>query len=317
MRECGHTLTIWCTFELNLECISPEVQSTVSKGVGVAKRMNSVALGVEFAALIPLLVMSPTLSASSPSPAPAPAGAIVLHMPCFSDQRHQFYVQLLQTSLDAVHQPAQIKCVYDLPGRRMWKMIGDGKLDLIWGIQTPDKDKGMVPVQVALTDGLVGQRILLIRPEDQKIFDRVNSITALRETRLVAGFGEGWFDAKVWKKNGLPVFEFTYQFSQIYPMVTMGNRGVDYLPRGANEIVREARQHRRLSIEKHLLLAYDRDMQFYLSPQAAAYKPIVENALKAAEASGLKRRLIDRTFGAEIKTLDLGKRRRIQLQALD
>lgn len=277
--------------------------------------MSSVALGGKLAALIPLLAMSPALSAAGPSS--APTAAIALRVPCFSDQRHQFYVQLLQTSLDAVHQSAQITCVYDLPGRRMWKMIGDGKLDLIWGLQTPDKDRGMVPIQVALTDGLVGQRILLIRPEDQQVFDRVTSIAALRETRLVAGFGEGWFDAKVWKKNGLPVFEFTHQFSQIYPMVAIGNRGVDYLPRGANEIVREARQHRRLSIEKHLLFAYDRDMRFYLAPQAAAYKPIVENALKAAEASGLKGRLIDRAFGAEIKSLDLGKRRRIQLQALD
>ena len=199
----------------------------------------------------------------------------------------------------------------------MWKMLGDRKLDLIWGMQTPEKDKDMVPIQVALTDGLVGQRILLIRPEDQQVFDRVTSIKTLRDTKLIAGFGEGWFDAQVWKKNRLPVFEFTYQFSQIYPMVTLGNRGVDYLPRGANEIVMEARQHKHLSIEKHLLFAYDRDMRFYLAPHAAAYKPIVENALKAAEASGLKRRLIDQNFGPEIKTLDLARRRRIQLQSLD
>jgi hypothetical protein len=240
-----------------------------------------------------------------------------LRVPCFSDQRHQFYVQLLQSSLDAVHQAAQIKCVDDLPGRRMWKMVDDGKLDLIWGMQTPDKDKGMVPIQVALTDGLVGQRILLIRPEDQKVFDGVTSIKALRETKLVAGFGEGWFDAKVWKENGLPVYEFPHRFSLIYSMVTIGNRGIDYLPRGANEIVTEAHQHKSLSIEKHLLFYYDRDMRFYLSPRAAAHKPILENALKAAEASGLKRRLIDQTFGSEIKSLNLPQRRRIQLPTQD
>ena len=279
----------------------------------MAERMKRVALGVKLAALIPLLALSPSTSASSPSS--APTATIVLRVPCFSDQRHQFYVQLLQSSLYAARQSAEIKCVYNLPGRRMWKMIGDGKLDLIWGMQTPDKDKGMVPIQVALTDGLVGQRILLIRPDDQKVFDSVTSVTALRETRLVAGFGEGWFDAQVWKKNGLPVFEFPHQFSQIYPMVSIGNRGVDYLPRGANEIIREARQHQRLTIEKHLLLVYDRDMRFYLAPHAAAYKPIVESALKAAETNGLKGRLIDRNFGAGIIALDLGKRRRIQLQS--
>jgi hypothetical protein len=281
----------------------------------VAETMNSVALGLRLAALIPLMAIAPALSASSPSS--APAAAIVLRVPCFSDDGHQFYVQLLQSSLDAANQAAQIKCVNDIPGRRMWKMLGDGKLDLIWGMQTPDKDKALVPIQVALTDGLVGQRILLIRPEDQGVFDRVTSIKTLRETGLVAGFGEGWFDAKVWKKNRLPVYEFPHRFSLIYSMVTVGNRGVDYLPRGANEIVSEAQQHEQLSIEKHLLFYYDRDMRFYLSPHAAAYKPIVERALKTAEASGLKRRLIDRTFGAEIKSLNLTQRRRIQLQAPD
>lgn len=277
--------------------------------------MTRVSLGSRLAALIPLLAMTPVLSASSPSS--APSATIVLRVPCFSDQRHQFYVQLLQSSLDSVGQSAQVKCVYDVPGRRMWKMLGDGKLDLIWGMQTSDKDKSMLPIQVALTDGLVGQRVLLIRPEDQQVFDKVTSIKTLRETERVAGFGEGWFDAKVWKQNGLPVFEFTHQFSQIYAMVTVGNRGVDYLPRGANEVVKEAHQHKRLSVEKNLLFVYDRDMRFYLSPHAAAYKPIVESALKAAEASGLKRRLIDRTFGAEIKSLNLAKRRRIQLRSPD
>lgn len=282
----------------------------------MGKRMKGVySPGLKLAAWLPLLAISASVSASTlPS---KNAGAIVLRVPCFSDQRHQFYVQLLQSSLDAVHQSAQIDCVNDLPGRRMWKMLGDGKLDLIWGMQTPEKDKAMVPIQVALTDGLVGQRVLLIRPQDQKVFDGVTSIKSLRDTKLVAGFGEGWFDAAVWKKNGLPVHEFPHQFSLIYTMVSIGNRGVDYLPRGANEIVNEAHRHEKLSIEKNLLFYYDRDMRFYLSPHAAAYKSIVEHALKAAEASGLKRRLIDQTFGSDIKTLNLAQRRRIQLQTQD
>lgn len=281
----------------------------------MAKGMNRMTLGAKLAASISLLAISPCLLAASL--APAATDAIVLRVPCFSDQRSQYYVQLLQSSLDAIRQPARITCVNDLPGRRMWKMLGDRKLDLIWGMQTSDKDKDLVPVRVALTDGLVGQRILLIRPDDQEVFDRVTSIQALRDTTLVAGFGEGWFDAQVWKRHGLAVYEFPHQFSLIYSMVTIGNRGVDYLPRGAHEIVTEANQHPSLRIEKNLLFYYDRDMRFYLSPHAAAYAPIVEKALKAAEASGLKRRLIDRHFGSEIKTLNLTQRRRILLPTLD
>jgi hypothetical protein len=273
------------------------------RGPNVIKLVFSVLLWMSF----PYVSAAPVLT--------APISAIELRVPCFTDQRHRFYIQLLQSALDAVRQPARLVCVNDLPGRRMWKMVDDGKLDLIWGMQTSDKDRHMVPVNIDLTNGLAGQRILLIRPENQKAFDKITSVKTLRDTTLIAGFGEGWFDAAVWKTNGLSVFEFPNQFSLIFPMVALGNRGVDYLPRGANEIVTEARSHKSLSIEKHLVFYYNRDMRFYLSKRSARYKPVIEAALKNAEATGLKGRMIDQTFGADIRVLGLAQRKRIQLQA--
>lgn len=280
----------------------------------MAGRMNDdSSVLVKLRLFIPLLMVCSSLSAANvPS---VTTETIALRVPCFSDQRHKFYVHLLKSAFDAIHQPAQISCVNDLPGRRMWQMVDDGKLDLIWGMQTPDKDKHMVPIPVDLTDGLSGQRILLIRPGDQKVFDGVTSVKTLRETTLVAGFGEGWFDASVWKRNELPVYEFPNRFALIYPMVTLRNRRIDYLPRGANEILTDARTQKSLIVERNLLLYYDRDMRFYLSMHAVKYKPFIEHALKTAEASGLKRRMIDQTFGSDIKTLDLAHRRRIRLQS--
>lgn len=272
------------------------------RGPSVIKLVTSVLLGMSF----PYVSAVPVLT--------APISAIELRVPCFTDQRHLFYVQLLHAALDALRQPVRIVCVNDLPGRRMWKMVDDGKLDLIWGMQTPDKDRHMIPINIDLTDGLAGQRILLIRAENQKTFDRITSIKTLRDTALIAGFGEGWFDAAVWKTNGLSVYEFPNQFPLIFPMVAIGNRGVDYLPRGANEIVTEAQSHKNLSIEKHLLFYYNRDMRFYLSNRSARYKPVIEAALKNAEATGLKGRMIDQTFGADVRTLGLAQRKRIQLQ---
>ena len=266
---------------------------------------------VKLPILIFLCMVCSCLSAAN---VPVSTDVITLRAPCFSDQRHKFYIQLLQSALDAIHQPSRISCVDDLPGRRMWKMVDDGNLDLIWGMQAPSKDKHMVPIAVDLTDGLAGQRVLLIRPADQKVFDRITSVKSLRDSKLIAGFGEGWIDVSVWKNNDLPLYEFPNQFSLIYSMVAIGNRGVDYLPRGANEIGADAQAHQMLSVEKHLVFYYNRDMRFYLSMRAARYQPILEYALKAAEASGLKRRIIDQTFGSEIKTLDLAHRRRIQLQ---
>lgn len=195
----------------------------------------------------------------------------------------------------------------------MWKLVGEGRLDLIWGLQTADKDRRMVPIKVGLTDGLAGQRVLLIRPQDQKLFDQVSSVKTLHDTNLVAGFGEGWYDVFVWKTNGLRVYEIAEQFQLIYSMVTVGNRGVDYLPRGAQEIAGEAKAHGELAIEQQLLFIYNKDMQFYLSKHAARHKDIIAFALTSAESTGLKRRLIQKFFAADLSTLGLAQRKRIRL----
>lgn len=252
-------------------------------------------------------------SAISSELLPQSTDLLALRVPCFPDNRQQFYVHLLQASLDAIHQRSRIDCVNDVPARRMRLMLDDGTLNLFWGIHTPEKDREMIPIQVDLTNGLISQRILLIRPESQIQFDSVTSLDALRNTHLVAGFGEGWFDALVWKANNLPTYQHRNDWSTIYAMVAVGNRQVDYLPRGVNEIVEEARAHKELVIEKNLVLVYDADMRFYLTPRSVKYKPIIEAALAAADTSGLKARLIEEAFGADIKALNLRKRRRIEL----
>jgi len=262
-----------------------------------------------------LVFLAAALSAGRATAAAPPPPTIELRLPCFSDHREKFYLGLLRAALKAQGQPARLSCVFDLPGRRMWKMMGEDKLDLIWGMQTPDKDRALVPIEVDLTDGLAGQRILLIRPRDQARFDAVSSIDGLRGLQLVGGFGEGWFDAGVWQANRLPSHEFAGQFDLSFAMVAAGNRGIDYLPRGVHEIVAEAQAHPALAIEHHLLFSYPRDMRFYLTPRAGQHRAVIEAALKAAQASGLQRRIIAQHFGAAIRSLGLDQRRRILLQA--
>jgi hypothetical protein len=52
-----------------------------------------------------------------------------------------------------------------------------------------------------------------------------------------------------------------------------------------------------------------------VAPVGASYRPIIERALKEAEATGLKARLIDEAFGADIKVLNLNRRLRLPLSA--
>ena len=262
-----------------------------------------------------LLFVPPCAIAEADSP--APAAPLELRIAVASDGHAAYFIRLLEQSLKLIHQPYRIHYLKDVPARRMWWMLGKDDINLFYGMQSKDKDSSerLVLVHNALTNGLIGQRVLLIRPADAARFARVQSVAELKNTQLIAGFGVGWGDARVWQATGLPLYEHAAPWSTIYAMVAAGNRHVDYLPRGVIEVLDEARAHPELAVEQHLLIEYQADFAFYLTPAAAGYRPIIERALQAAESSGLKARLIEQAFGADIKALDLERRTRLHLAA--
>lgn len=249
---------------------------------------------------------------AAPGPSPVP---LELRMAVSSDAHARYFSRLLEESLQLIHQPYRIRYLKDIPARRMWWMLGRGDINLFYGMQSQDKDgsKRLVAVRNGLTNGLIGQRVLLIRRADAGAFARVRSVADLQRTGLIAGFGAGWRDAGIWRAAGLPVYEHGAPWQTIYAMVAARNRNVDYLPRGVIEATDEARAHPQLAVEQHLLIEYEGDMVFYLDASAAAYRPIIERALKEAEASGLKARLIEEVFGADLKALDAHRRLRLRL----
>lgn len=234
-----------------------------------------------------------------------------------SDGHANYFVHLLEESLKLIHQPYRLHYVKDVPARRMWWMLEKGDINLFYGMQSKEKDSNeqIVPVRNALTNGLIGQRVFLIRPADKEAFARIHSAADLKRSRMIAGFGAGWGDVKVWRATGIPLYEHTAPWRTIYAMVAAGNRHVDYLPRGVIEVQEEARLHPQLMVEPHLVVDYRADFGFYLAASAASYRPIIERALREAEASGLKARLIDEAFGADIKALGLDRRIRLRFAA--
>jgi len=259
-----------------------------------------------------LILSSPALAHAETPPNASP---LELRIPVVSDGHATYFIRLLEASLTLIHQPYRIHFVKDVPARRMWTMLGKGDINLFYGLQKRERDidKDIVPVRIGLTNGLIGQRVFLIRPTDAASFAGVKSVSDLRQTRLVAGFGEGWGDVKIWNKAGLPLYEHTAPWNTIYAMVAAGNRHVDYLPRGVIEVMPEVRRHPELTVEPRLLVEYRGDFVFYLSGSAANYRPIIERALKEAEATGLKARLIEESFGPDIKALGLDRRIRLRL----
>lgn len=263
-----------------------------------------------------LCVSLPALGAAETASTPASQAApLELRIAVLSDGHATYFIRLLEESLRLIHQPYHLHYVKDIPARRMWWMLGRGDINLFYGMRSKDKDSKLqiVPVRNALTNGLIGQRVLLIRKADAEVFSQVQSVDDLKRTRLIAGFGAGWGDTKVWKAAGLPLYEHAAPWTTIYAMVAAGNRHVDYLPRSVIEVSKEARQHPELVMEQHLLMDYPGDFAFYLAASDASYRPIIERALKEAETTGLKARLIEEEFGADIKALGLIRREQLHL----
>lgn len=193
------------------------------------------ALRSVFLAACTLCVAAPSTSAPALVAGVEP---LELRVAVVSDGRADYFVRLLEESLKLIEQPFNIQYIKNIPARRMWWMLGRGDINLFYGIQSKDKDssKELVAVRNALTNGLIGQRVLLIRRTCTEAFAQVRSVGDLKRTGLIAGLGAGWHDAKVFKASDLPVYEHTAPWRTIYAMVAAGNRHVDYLPRGVTEV---------------------------------------------------------------------------------
>ncbi|MDT8992026.1 hypothetical protein RQP54_14230 [Curvibacter sp. APW13] len=248
------------------------------------------------------------------APMAAHAADLTLKLTSFPNGNHKYYHRLLEESLKAAGHTVRIQSQGNLPQPRILAYLDDGDLTLHWMLQTKERDAKYVVVNHKLTQGLIGQRIMLVSKDDEDAYAKVKSLEDFRATGKVAGLGQGWFDVGVWNESGLGVREQGGDWRNLYAMLASKNRGIDYFPRGAIEIVAEAKDNPNLAIEKHLMLVYPRDFVFYLSKANAGLKPVIEAALRQAEKSGLQKKLIDESFGPSIASLGLDKRTRITLK---
>ncbi|WLD56746.1 hypothetical protein NFC81_08365 [Salinispirillum sp. LH 10-3-1] len=255
------------------------------------------------------LILSLTLSVSSA----LWANNLTLKVPVIAEQPEAaaYYHELLTEAFSDIGYTLTLDIVA-LPQMRATNALEQGAIDLMWLVRSAERDAAFTSVPVGLTNSLIGQRVLLIRPEDQAKFDNVNSLDDLRALDLVAGMGQGWFDVAVWRANDLRLQEQGGSWQSIYPMLAAG-RTYDYFPRGMNEVVAEANAHSDLAIERNLVLSYERDFQFYLSQNAAQHRDLLVRALTQASDSGLVDRLVQKYWADDFQALDFNNRLVLQM----
>ena len=210
------------------------------------------------------------------------------------------YVSALLTKAlgDAGHDVSVTKASSDLTVPRLMKMLETGEgVDMIWRGEDGALKEQFLEVDVNLTNGLKGYRVLFVRPDDKEAYAGVTTLEDFKGKGTVGGFGKNWNDVKIWAKNDLPTDETDGKWNPaIYKKLAAGGRGVDYFSRGITEIAVEAPQHPELAVEPHLGLVYDNDFRLYVSKSNPDLHKALTDALKAAEANGAMLALLKETY---------------------
>ncbi|ABC31481.1 conserved hypothetical protein [Hahella chejuensis KCTC 2396] len=226
-----------------------------------------------------------------------------------------YYRELIESALSQAGYDYEIITSPPYPQKRVIQMLEKGDVTIAWMLPTAERDADYTRVPVPITNGLISKRVLLIPEGRQAVYDQVRDLDSFRALDKVAAIGKTWYDRQVWEHNRLPVMVFDGDWTAAFRPLAQGNRGIDYFPRGANEIIRESHKYPGLDIEKNLLLQYQSDFYFYLSHDAKAHVDAMTNSMERARSSGLIDRLIEKYWGEDLAELNLSQRRVIPLDS--
>lgn len=259
-----------------------------------------------FFSILFIFLLSPLLWSEEP---------VVIKIITVSEGNHVYFYRLLEESFKLVGKEVVFESLGEIPQTRVGHMLDTNKLSLGWFLESEKRDNRWDSVKVGLTGGLIGQRIFFIGKGKQHLFDDIYTLEDFREANLTGVLGSIWFDVDIWKYNDLPYQPITGNWRKMYPMLSSGDRDVDYCSRSITEILVEAKNYPMLDIEKRLLFIYDRDFIFYLSPDfAKKHGPLLEEALTKAREEGVIDRLVKEFYETSFQRLDYDNRIRIHLK---
>ncbi|MGL1894565.1 MAG: hypothetical protein OCD02_23265 [Spirochaetaceae bacterium] len=158
-----------------------------------------------------------------------------------SPEQNNFYHELLEIALQQNGFTLTLDII-EIPQKRSRIYLENSNISILWMVESKERNSNFIPIKVNITNNLIGKRIFLIKKDNQYKFDNISSLKEFQKLNLVSGFGEGWFDSRVWELNKLRYKEHVGNWRSIYAM--LGNdRYYDYFPRGINEIIEDSKIH--------------------------------------------------------------------------
>lgn len=234
---------------------------------------------------------------------------------------HVYKVELIRRALDITREEFGDYELHEFNGdnpndQRRVLLINDGSLvNVLWAPSGSIVTKAeVIEIPGDVLQGLLGYRICLKNSNAQRSFTDVKSLEDLRNVRI--GQGEEWPDVSVYRANQIqPVLAPTLR--SLFDM--LGYKRFDCLPFGANEAAyvldQRKTQYPFLELDDQLLLYYEFSIHFYVSKRFPRIAERLTLGLKKLQESGEFDAMFRRYHAADLKRLDLKKRRVICLKS--
>ena len=235
-----------------------------------------------------------------------------------TDNRPRYFVDLLHATLEATRSDYGAYNIEQTPefisqSRALWLLERNRSLDVVWTMTSNEREQQVMPIRIPLMKGLLGVRLLLINPDKQADFAKVNSLSELR--RYIAVQGHDWPDTKILMANQL-VVKTDQRYDELFKLVELGRYG--FFPRGVLEIYEELKQHpdSRLVIEPHLVIAYPSPIYFFVNKENHYLAERLEVGLRRLIANGEFDRLLSNhaLHRNALQSMHLEKRTLIKLK---
>jgi len=204
------------------------------------------------------------------------------------DVRYQYFVGMLRLALRETKAdygpyklvPASIK----ISQKRAFELVAQGRyLNLVWSMTNTRREQIALPIRIPLLKGLLGMRVLLVRPQTVPVFDTLSSLRGL--TSFIGVQGHDWPDTDILRDNGLKITASS-DYSSMFKMVMNGR--VDYFPRSIAEVWDEMAHlpAHSLAVSPSPLLVYRAPIYFFVNLNNKTLAMRIRLGLQRAVADG-------------------------------
>lgn len=209
-----------------------------------------------------------------------------------ADASHSYLLSLLELVLDETEADYGETVIELLPTSYNQKIIlsllnHDGILDVVTSAPTPEREEKFRSAKVPLMRGLLGYRMMIIRPEDEALFKKFTKEEELKALRACQA--THWPDADVLEAGGYKVVR-TPVFEDLFKMLI--NKECDYFPRGIAEGYAEVITHnstypsKKLKAFDDIIIHYPLPLFFYTSHKNFELAARIERGLEAIIKNG-------------------------------